>query len=58
MPKLDKLDQPIVFAFTITLIVVGMVSVLSWLFMSMGWTGPLSVLKGGYVDQSQSGVGH
>jgi hypothetical protein len=54
MPKLDKLDQPIVFAFTITLIVVGMISVLSWLFLSIGWTGPLSVLKGGYVDNTSN----
>lgn len=54
--KLDKYDQPIIFAITITLIVVGMISVWSWAFIALGWTGPLSVLKGGYVDNSGSGV--
>jgi O-antigen/teichoic acid export membrane protein len=56
VPKLDKYDQPIVFAITVTLIVVGMIAVWSWFFMAMGWTGPLSVLKGGYVDNSGTGV--
>lgn len=56
VPKLDKADQPIIFAITITLIVVGMISVWSWAFMALGWSGPLSVLKGGYVDNSGSNV--
>lgn len=54
--KLDKYDQPIIFAITITLIVVGMISVWSWAFVALGWTGPLSVLKGGYVDNRGKGV--
>lgn len=56
MPKLDKADQPIIFAITITLIVVGMISVWSWAFMSLGWSGPLSVLKGGVINNSGSQV--
>jgi len=48
--KVHKLDQPIIFALTITLVVVGTIAVLSWLFMALGWTGPLSVLKGGFIQ--------
>lgn len=49
---LRKLDHPIIFALTITLVVVGTISVLSWLFNSLGWNGPLQVLKGGVVPTS------
>ncbi len=55
--KLSKLDHPIVFALSITLVVVGMISVLSWLFMAMGWTGPLSVLKGGITTANPNAMG-
>jgi len=47
MPKLTDLDQPIVFAFAITFTVVGMMALGSWLFASLGWTGPLGLMKGG-----------
>lgn len=50
MPKLEKLDQPILFAFTITLIVLGMGALLSWAFASLGWTGPLGLVKGGVMQ--------
>lgn len=43
----DAWDQPIVFAFSITFVVIGMTAVLGWLFASMGWTGPLGLVKGG-----------
>jgi len=43
----DKLDQPIIFAFSITLVVVGMIAIMSWLFAALGWQGPLGLLKGG-----------
>ena len=43
----DKFDQPIVFAFSITLVVVGMIALMSWLFAALHWTGPLGLLKGG-----------
>lgn len=45
--SLRKLDHPIIFALTITMVVVGTITVLSWLFNSLGWNGPLQVLKGG-----------
>ena len=45
--KLRKLDHPVIFAISITLVVVGTISVLSWGFSALGWTGPLQVLKGG-----------
>lgn len=50
--KLAKLDHPIVFALSVTLVVVGTISVLSWAFSSLGWNGPLSVLKGGFLTPS------
>lgn len=43
----EKFDHPIVFAFTITILVIGMTAVLSWLFASLHWTGPLGLVKGG-----------
>lgn len=45
--KATDFDHPIVFALSITLVVVGMIAVLSWVFLAFGWSGPLSVLKGG-----------
>jgi hypothetical protein len=50
MPDLGKLDQPIIFAFTITFIVLGMTALLSWAFASLGWTGPLGLMKGGVMQ--------
>lgn len=47
MVALEKLDQPLVFAFAITFTVIGMTAVLGWLFASLHWTGPLSLVKGG-----------
>lgn len=49
MAVLEKLDQPLVFAFAITFTVVGMMAVLSWLFASLNWTGPLGLVKGGVM---------
>lgn len=45
--KLKKLDKPIVFAIAITLVVVGMMSIMSWAFSAWHLSGPLGVLKGG-----------
>lgn len=47
MPKLTDFDQPLVFAFAITFVVIGMMSVLGWFFACMKWTGPLGLVKGG-----------
>jgi hypothetical protein len=49
VPKLEEFDQPLVFAFAITFTVVGMIAVLGWLFASLHWTGPLSLVKGGVM---------
>lgn len=50
-PKLalEKMDQPLVFAFAITFVVLGMTAVLGWLFASLHWTGPLGLVKGGVM---------
>lgn len=45
--KLEHFDQPLVFAFAITFTVIGMIAVLSWAFASLGWSGPLGLVKGG-----------
>lgn len=45
--KLEEFDQPLVFAISVTFVVIGMMAVLSWLFASLKWTGPLGLVKGG-----------
>lgn len=45
--KLEHFDQPLVFAIAITFTVIGMIAVLSWAFASLGWSGPLGLVKGG-----------
>lgn len=45
--KLQKLDQPIIFAISITFVVLGMMALLAWLFACLGWSGPLGLVKGG-----------
>lgn len=45
--KLTDFDQPLVFALSITFVVLGMMALLSWLFSSLGWSGPLGLVKGG-----------
>jgi hypothetical protein len=47
--ELSKYDQPLVFAFAITFTVIGMMALLSWVFASMKWTGPLGLVKGGVM---------
>ena len=47
---MEKYDQPLIFAFAITFTVVGMIAIMSWLFASLGWTGPLGLLKGGVMQ--------
>jgi hypothetical protein len=48
--KLKKFDKPIVFAISITLVVIGTLSVMSWAAVSLGLSGPLGALKGGVVQ--------
>lgn len=49
MAGLSEYDQPLVFAFAITFTVIGMMALLSWIFTSLGWTGPLGLVKGGVM---------
>ena len=49
MADLGKYDQPLVFAFAITFTVIGMMALLSWVFASMKWTGPLGLVTGGVM---------
>jgi hypothetical protein len=49
MTDLGQYDQPLVFAFAITFTVIGMMALLSWVFTSLGWTGPLGLVKGGVM---------
>lgn len=46
---MGKYDHPIVFALSITLVVLGMSAFLGWGFSNLHWTGPLGVVKGGVV---------
>jgi hypothetical protein len=47
--ELGKFDQPLVFAFAITFTVIGMMALLGWVFASLGWSGPLGLVKGGVL---------
>jgi hypothetical protein len=45
--KPQDFDHPIVFLGTISIGVIGVIAILSWLFASLGWSGPLGLVKGG-----------
>jgi hypothetical protein len=47
--KAEDFDHPIVYVLTITMCVIGVTALMSWGFSSLGWTGPLGLLKGGVV---------
>jgi hypothetical protein len=47
--KLEKLDHPLVFLFTMTIGVFAMAGLISWGLSSVGLTGPLGLFKGGVV---------
>jgi hypothetical protein len=47
MPNLAKMDEPIVFLVVVTMGVIAMTALLAWAFSGLGWTGPLSLVKGG-----------
>lgn len=42
-----KFDHPIPFLMFTTFGVIAMMSLLAWLFASLGWSGPLGLVKGG-----------
>lgn len=45
--KLDALDHPVPFLLFTTLGVIAMMALLAWLFTTLGWSGPLGLVKGG-----------
>lgn len=47
--KLANLDQPIIFAFSVTFVVIGIMAFMGWAFVSLGWGGPVGLVKGGVV---------
>lgn len=51
MASLADFDHPIVFSFTMAILVIAWMALFSWLFRSLGWTGPLSLVSGG-VDHT------
>jgi hypothetical protein len=50
MIKLEDLDHPLVFSFTMAILVIAWMALLSWMFASLKWTGPLGLVKGGVVQ--------
>lgn len=47
MAKLSDLDQPIIFLIAVMLGVLGLSAIMAWGFASLGWSGPLGLVKGG-----------
>lgn len=53
MPKIleaETWDHALIFGLAVIFTVVGGISLLSWAFASLGWSGPLGVVKGGVVS--------
>lgn len=50
MPKLEDFDHPLIFLLVISIGVIGVTAIISWIFSSLGWTGPLGLVKGGVVQ--------
>lgn len=47
---MEKLDHPLVFLLVMTIGVFAMASVISYILVMLGWTGPLGIFKGGVVQ--------
>lgn len=52
--KAEDFDHPIIFLLTVTMGVVAMIAIISWGAASMGYTGLLSLLKGGVMQNDGS----
>lgn len=50
--KLNDFDQPIIFLLVISLGVAAVWAILGWILLSVGWTGPLGLFKGGVMHSS------
>lgn len=47
--RAEQFDQPLIFAISITFVVLGMMALMGWFFASVHWTGPLGLVKGGVM---------
>jgi len=47
---LEDLDHPLVFSFTMAILVIAWMALLAWGFSALHWTGPLGLVKGGVVQ--------
>jgi len=47
--KAETWDHPLIFLIAVTLGVIGLMAFMSWGFASLGWTGPLGLVKGGVM---------
>jgi hypothetical protein len=47
---LESLDHPLVFSFTMAILVIAWIALLSWFFSATHMTGPLGLVKGGVVQ--------
>lgn len=54
--KASDFDHPIVFLFVIALGVAAIWALLSWALVTIGWTGPLGLFKGGIMQTGNGGM--
>ena len=54
--KPSDFDHPIVFLFVISIGVAAVWALLGWLLLSIGWTGPLGLFKGGVITTHSGGT--
>jgi len=47
--KKEDFDQPIIFLLVLSVGVAAMWAIISWGLITLGWTGPLGLFKGGVV---------
>jgi len=50
-------DHPIIFLFVIAIGVAAVWAIISWGLITLGWTGPLGLFKGGVVMTPQHSNG-
>lgn len=51
--KASDFDHPVVFLLVITIGVIAVQALLGWAFASLGWTGPLGLVKQGVMHVPQ-----
>lgn len=45
--SLADFDHPLVFLFVVWMGMIALTAIASWTFASLGWSGPLGLVKGG-----------